>query len=173
MVDLFRQYKVFIIITCILMGANIIFYFFAVSSSCEKIGELQETYIKKRKTGAINNNCKSRRFYAALKSIDAFREQLPAATRFFERIGDLDDVFKKNRLSASKMIFKPVKSKKISIWRYSTSFTARGGYADLRKMLSDLQSLPGLFCIERIALVNRSEDTEEIDMSLRLSTYFR
>ena len=173
MVDLFRRYKVFIIIICTLMGANVIFYFSAVSSRCKKIDELQQTYIRKRKTGGTNNNCKSRRYDVVLKSIDAFRAQLPAATRFFERIGDLNDVLKKNRLSADRMVFKPVKFKKLSIWRYSTSFTARGGYADLRRMLGDLQSLPGLFCIERISLVNHSEKTEEIDMSLTLSTYFR
>lgn len=170
---LLKNYKLFCGLIIIILLLNLILYLSLIRNQKKQIADLQQIYIQKRKSGPVNINDEIEQYLAAQKSVPAFRKHLPETSEFAERVKELDTALRKNGLSNSRMIFKPVKTDNLSLWKYSTSFSVSGKYSRLKSFLANLQNLPGLFCIESISFKNRSKKSEKVDMAITISTYFK
>jgi len=171
--EILQRYRIYWGACCILLFLNLIFYVAFIGRQQTKIDELQGLYVKKRMAGVIERDDKSWQYEAIQKALQSFREELPATSTFADRVTELNIVIRKHGLSVSRMIFKPARVDNLNLWKYTTSFTVSGKYARLKSLLSNIQNLPGLFCIESLAFKKRSKDQDLVDMSLTITTYLR
>jgi Tfp pilus assembly protein PilO len=172
-IKLFRYHRISWICIITLFIVNLIFYAVVTRNQKNEIDTLNDTYANKRKIEAVDKNDKSWQYTLINKDLHSFKEYLPTTSSFAESVRELNTVLYKHGLSVSSMIFKPEKTDHLDLWKYTTSFKMSGTYKRLRNMLSDIQNLPGLFCIEDVSLLNRSKQNEDVEMSLTISTYFR
>ena len=170
---LFQYHRISWICIIAVLIVNLIFYAFATRNQKNKIDTLNNAYVNKRKIEAVNKNDESWKYTLINKDLHSFKEYLPTTSSFAESVRDLNRVLYKHGLSISSMIFKPEKTNHLDLWKYTTSFKTRGTYKRLRSMLSDIQNLPGLFCIEDVSLLNHSKKIEDVEMSLTIATYFK
>ena len=169
-----KNYKIFCGSAIIILLLNCVLYLSLIKKQKEEISEFQQVYSQKRKTGRSSPDYNKIGQYLAIReSIRTFKEYIPEASEFAESIKELDTVLHEPGLVTGKRIFKPTRIDTLSLWKYSTSFSVKGKYSKLKSLLANIQNLPGLFCIEKLALQNRSEKTEQVEMTLTISTYFR
>jgi len=173
LLNLFQYNRIFWSCIITLLIINLVFYVFITKRHKNEISTLKDSYIKKRKLETVNKNDKSWQHTLINKDLHSFKEYLPTTSSFAESVRELNKVLYKHGLSISNMIFKPEKTDHLDLWKYTTSFKINGTYKRLRSMLSDIQNLSGLFCIEQLSLLNRSKKKENVEMSLKIATYFR
>ena len=155
--------------------ANVGFYVLVVRGDRNRIDELYDQYIKirKRDTQAVKKgNDSTSQYFEVQADLKKFVDMLPPVVTVADKARELNAVLGKHNFSVNKMTFRPDKTSTFSLWKYTTSFTVTGKYSELKDLLADIQNLRGLFCIENLTL-NRPKDSEHIDMTLSIATYFR
>ena len=172
-INLFRYHRMPWICIITLFIVNLIFYAVVIRSQKNEIDTLRDVYVNKRKLEDVNKKDQTLQYALINKDLHSFKEHLPTTSSFAESVRELNSVLYKHGLSVSSMVFKPKKTDHLDLWQYTTSFKMNGTYKRLKNMLSDIQNLPGLFCIEDFSLLNRSKKNENVEMSLTIATYFR
>ena len=168
-------YKFFWVACGLILTANFAVSVFLIRDKQNKIDGLHQQYIKIRKENAqtIEKYDGTPAQYLKIREdLKTFTNMLPPVVTIAERVRELSKVLDKHDLFVNKMTFKPDKTTPLSLWKYTTSFTVAGQYAELKVLLSEIQNLPGLFCIESI-FFNSPQDKEVVDMQLRIATYFK
>jgi Tfp pilus assembly protein PilO len=168
-----KNHKFFCGSVIIVLLLNSVLYLSLIKNQKEEISTLQQVYSQKRRAGRSSPDYKISQYLAIRESILTFKEYIPEVSEFAESIKELDTVLHEPGLLAGKRIFKPTRIDTLSLWKYSTSFSVKGKYSNLKSLLANIQNLPGLFCIEKLALQNRSKKTEQMEMTLTIATYFR
>jgi len=102
-----------------------------------------------------------------------FKSQLLPKATFADRVRELYDVLQKQNLSVSKMTYKPEKVERLNLWKYTTSFVVSGEYERLKGLIADVQNSSSLFCIEDLSISRKAKDKEQLDLRLKIATYFR
>lgn len=173
LVHVFRFNKLFWGGLCLLVIANLFFYFLFIAQQRVEIDELQISYRKSRALSSTNDDLIYRKLDRAQKDIHAFKAQLPGSSRFTDIVMGLFEALHHQGLTISKMSYKPETVASEGLLKYTTSFIVTGSYLRLRAFLADIQNSKDLLCVEHIAFVNRSSDKEAVDMKLTLATYFQ
>lgn len=173
LVHLFRFNKLFWGVLCLLVVANVFFYFLVIAQQRLEIDELQISYRKSRALSSAGHDHLYRKLERAEQDIHTFKAQLPDSSQFTDIVTGLFSTLHKQGLTVSKMSYKPENIASEGLLKYTTSFIVTGSYLRLKAFLADIQNSKDLLCIEHISFGNRSEDKEEVDMKLTLATYFR
>jgi len=139
-----------------------------------KLYELQRQYTTTRqnKSRLAERNRIIHLYLNANEDLEVFRKALPEMATIADQAKILDETIDKHDLFVNKMYFKPEDSGTLSLWKYTTSLTIDGQYSKLKACLADIQSLPGLFCIESLSL-KRPENNGPVNMTLNIATYCR
>jgi Tfp pilus assembly protein PilO len=169
------RYKFFWIACCLVLVANFAGYLLVIRNQRDNIDELHHKYIKIRKqsTQSVKKFEETTLQYLNVKKdLNTFTKMLPPVVTIADKARELATVIGKHNFTVNKMTFKPDKTSTLSLWKYTTSFKITGKYPELKVLLADIQNMPGLFCIENLVL-NRIKEKELVDMTLRISTYFR
>ena len=173
LVHVFRFNKLFWGVLCLLVVANLFFYFLFIAHQRVEIDELQISYRKSRALSSTNDDLIYRKLDRAKKDIHAFKVQLPGSSRFTDIVMGLFEALHNQGLTISKMSYKPETIASEGLLKYTTSFIVTGSYSRLKAFLADIQNSKDLLCVEHISFGNRSGDKEVVDMKLTLATYFQ
>ena len=171
---LFR-YRIFWAACGLVLLANVVFYVFIVRGERHQIDELHQQYmtIRAREAQSLKKgNGSTAHYFEVKKGLEKFVEMLPPVVTVADKVRELNAVLGKHNFSVNNMTFRPDKTSLFSLWKYTTSFTVAGSYAELKDLLADIQNLRGLFCIESL-LLNRPKGNTQVDMTLNIATYFK
>jgi Tfp pilus assembly protein PilO len=160
--------------SCILiLLLNLGYYAVYIQRQKDEIGKLQATYSGKRNPGQGYPGQEFASYMVAQLDINIFKAKLPLKETFVEQIKELNDLLHRNGLSVNRITFKPEEVGSLKLWKYSSTFSVTGKYAQLKGFIADLQNSPSLFSLDSLSLLNRSDGGERVDMTLQISTYFR
>ena len=167
-----RYNKIFWSTCCVILLLNLFFYALIIKIQSKKIDELRCLYAKTRYIGTFDKNDTTTKHILAKDAIQSFRDKLLNKFAFPDHVKELYDAINGQGLSISTMTFKPELVNNLSLWKYTTSFKVSGQYAKLKGLLTEIQELPSLFCIESLSFKNQSKNEELVDLNLSISTYF-
>lgn len=173
LVHIVRFNKIFWGVLCLLVVANLLFYFLVTKQQRAEIDELQAKYRKARALSSKDHDLVYQNLDRAQKDIRAFKAQLPGNAQFADIVIGLFESLHKRGLTIGKMSYKPETLAREGLLKYKTSFMVTGSYLRLKAFLADIQNSKDLLCIEHISFGNRSAEEEVVDMKLTLTTYFR
>lgn len=169
-----RANRLFWLICGGLLILNLLFYIGFIKRQEGRIHQLQRVYTEKRGAKVPARDVRVESYLKAGEDVLAFRENLQVKTSFAESVKELYDLLRKRDLGVVKMTYQPEPVEALGgVWKYSTSFTVTGAYANLKGLLADIQNSPSLFCIENLSFTNKSKDAEQIDMGLKIGMYFK
>lgn len=165
-------YKFLWLFCCIFLIVDLIAFAAITNNHQNRIDELQREYTTSREnnTRLAEKNIVMRQYVKTDEELQLFRETLPEMAMVTDQARILDEAVERYGLFVNKMSFKPEDSKPLSLWKYTTSFTVTGRYKKLKAFLTDIQGLPGLFCIEGLSL-KRPDNSELVNMTLHIATY--
>ena len=166
--------RFFWVVCLVLLLLNLVFYTAFVRGQQDRIDELQRLYTQKREARVDRKNPAMHGYFKANDDLQLFKDKLPPKAAFADTVGKLSVFLSRRGLPVQRMTYSPESvTTSLALWKYSTSFTVTGTYAQLKGLLADIQNSPELYCIEDLSFLNRSKETEKVDMTLKIATYFR
>jgi len=105
-------------------------------------------------------------------ALETFLETLPPMSNLSDKARELRSILHNHRIGSGKIQFAPDRKEGLSLWKYATTLSAHGTYADIKGFLADMARSPSLFCIEHFTLAKGSKQGQ-VNMGLRVATYCR
>jgi len=177
LLPILQRHKKLSIIFVILLLLNVIIFVIITNYRQNEIEKLHSAYLKfglkSGKARLTKSSASTHPWFEVQSDIQTFKRQLPVMSAIIDRARELKDLLDRNRLSATKIVFRPERTELLALWKYTGSLKITGSYKRLKSLLADIQKSPNLFCIESLTLINQSQKTEKVVMELRLATYFR
>jgi Tfp pilus assembly protein PilO len=172
--DIIRSYHIFWITCGVLLLANIFFYAVFIASGSNQTTQLQNRFQAERKKvmELRKQQAAIQEFQSMQKAWSAFEGFLPGKIAFPERIQQLKQMLNNYRLSAEDLSFRADPDKEQNLVRFSTTLRISGAYGDFKRLIGDLQAMPGLLCIRRLE-IQQPKGAKPLEMDLELSAYFR
>ena len=174
LINLFRFNKIFWWAICIFVALNLVFFIVIGGHQRDRMNTLQNLYQAKRKiTLPKKKDDNQQRLIQAKEDIQHFKKELPPRTQFAGDAAELYETLHRHPLSVGNIVYKPEGAGAQNLVKYSTSFTVKGKYNDLKAFLGDIQESKTLFSIESLSFTNRSKDEQSVDMIIKIATYLR
>jgi Tfp pilus assembly protein PilO len=173
LLDLIKSHKNYWLLCLGLLLANLFFYLVFVAGEGEQIDQMQKRYQTKRKglTEIRKLQLRAATYTESQSAWQRFQETTANKITFPDRLTDLEALFRRHRLNPSGMSFKSEKVADLQLVRFVTTIETTGNYADLKALLNGIRQLPGLFCIERLA-IDKNRKAGTLVMKIDLAVYF-
>jgi type IV pilus assembly protein PilO len=157
----------------VLLMLNLLFYGFFVKDQRNRIREMEKTYMAKRAMTLQKENG-SARFLKVKGDLDLFKERLTPRADFSDKIKVLNQLLDDHGLPVKGMTYTPASQAEgpLALWKYTSSFSVTGNYGQLRRLLADIQNAEALFCIEGLSFEGPSKDRADVEMKLKIASYF-
>ncbi|MBW2095979.1 MAG: hypothetical protein JRI80_13930 [Deltaproteobacteria bacterium] len=152
---------------------NLVFYVVVVKPQRNHIERLQALYSKKRNPDVPRERDEIARYRIAGVELKLFKGKLPSKEKFVEQVREIHELLQRNGLRMQRLTFKPEEVGPLGLWKYSSSFSVRGKFSQLKPFIADLQNSKSLFCLDRISFKRVSNSRGLVDLNLEVSTYFK
>jgi hypothetical protein len=152
---------------------NLVFYAVVVKRQRNHIEGLQALYSKKRNPDVPRERDEIARYRIAGVELKLFKGKLPPKEKFVERVRELHELLQRNGLQMRRLTFKPEEVGPLSLWKYTSSFSVRGKFSQLKLFIADLQNSQSLFCLDRVSFKRASNSQGRVELNLEVSTYFK
>ncbi len=112
----------------------------------------------------------------ALKELDTFyssvlaRDLTGARRLTFARLAEMAA---NSSLDFERRKYEPVIERGSNLTRLRVSMELAGSYADIRDFIHEIEASPEFVVIDHVTVSERTQDDNEVDLSLQLSTYYR
>ncbi|MBL0714200.1 MAG: type 4a pilus biogenesis protein PilO [Desulfosarcina sp.] len=171
--DLLKANKRFWLVCAGLIVVNLIFYLFFVAGEFEQINQLQKSYQTRRQdlTEMRKLQLRAENYAESQKAWKAFLDRIENKINFPDRIEELTALFHRHNLDPGGLTFKSEKVAGLPLVRFVSAIETSGRYADLKTLLSGIQQLPGLFCIERLD-IDKNRKASTLVLKMELAAYF-
>jgi Tfp pilus assembly protein PilO len=152
---------------------NLVLYATVIQRQENHIERLQALYSKKRNPDVPRERDEIAKYRIAGMELKVFKGKLPPKEAFVDRVRELHQLLHQNGLQMQKLIFKPERVGPLELWKYTSSFSVRGRYSQLKPFIAGLQNSQNLFCLDHVSFKRVSRSPGLIDMHLEVSTYFK
>jgi len=169
---LFGRYKVLWCALLLGLILNAIAYIWIVKPQYGELARLQTIYKEARGLKHVDADNQFDYILRAKQDVKVFLRRLSPVVAIVNNVRELKAILNRRNLSVTRMVFTPERIEEKSLVKYSCNFTITGSYFHLKGFLVEIQKSPTLYCIESLSLVNRSDDTELIDLKITLATYY-
>ncbi len=169
-----KKFKIIIFICIIALFSNFIAKIYFVDRQNNKITVLQKVLISTRSRDSHKMDEALLQKLDYKDDIKKIFKQIPEEFFFTEYAVKIRSLFDRNQLLVEdSLVFTPGKSKHPDMLKYNTKITVKGSYRNIKKLMADLQSLPGLVYIESPSMVKTMENPHTIQLDLELFVLFR
>lgn len=169
-----KKYK-FIIAVCIAaIFCNFIVKKVILDRQVNKIFLLQQTIATARSNSYLRTGKPGKPLSAEQDDIKKIMQKIPEEFSFTEYASQIRALIDKNHLFVEdSLIFRSEETKKPDLLKYNTNIIVTGDYGKIKKLISDIQNLPGLIALNsaRISRVKGNQDT--IKLTLELSVFLK
>ncbi|SLM28658.1 hypothetical protein MTBBW1_1430030 [Desulfamplus magnetovallimortis] len=167
--DLFKR----LILFCLVLFVALLFFRYTViEKQGREIDSLISDYSKIRERGNSNDNLYLS-YESARHQLDSVRLALPQFHEFPYVISDINDLLEKNNLVSSGMIFKPVLTDKLDLWKFASSLSVEGSYQNLKSFIAGFQAMPGINTISRVVFNKEKKESGSITLEVDIAVYCR
>lgn len=171
----FRTYRIFWALMVVGVLVNLLYYGVVILEKRTRINGLKAQYMRERKqVGRVDKkNGEVQQFLAAREDLQAFRSRLPEEWDVDTVAEAVDQLILRNDLNGNIVELTPKGIVDFFLLKYTADVQARGVFSNLKQMLADVQNLPYLLCIEGLSFQNMVGKEGRVEISLKLSTFFR
>jgi len=152
---------------------NLVFAAVVVGRQQKHIEALQALYTKKRNPDVPHERDEIARYRIAGVELELFKRKLASKEEFVERVREIHQLLQRSGLQMQGLTFKPTKVGPLALWKYTSSFRVRGRFSQLKAFIADLQNSKSMFCLDRVSFKRVSGSRGQVDLNLKVSTYFK
>ncbi|WP_243371223.1 type 4a pilus biogenesis protein PilO [Geotalea sp. SG265] len=157
-----------------LLFVNIASFVFLSVYQEPRVASLQTSWFEKRQQSSRTDIRDAATVYAqGTKDLQTWDARILPQRDFARLLGELYEAAANNNLVVKSVTYKPGSIKEQGLLAYTIDFSVSGRYAGLKSLISDLQRSRQIIVLDNLSLANTSQTKEEVDLKLRLTTYFR
>lgn len=164
--------KILTFVSILVIAGGAVFRVTGIADQNKEIDRLQTVYLDIRNKKDAGDNIQSS-LHKAKQDLKVVLEHLPAFNEFPYVLKEINDLLQKNDINSSGLLFKPVKTEKLSLWQYSSAFSVEGRYADLKSFLSEFQAIPGIHTVSKLLFRVKPEKPGDVSLDMSISIYCR
>lgn len=169
-----KKFKIIVFICGIALCFNFIAKVYFVNSQNKKIIVLQNVIRAARSDNYLKTNKVLPKKYDHKNDIHKMLKQIPEEFLFTEYAVKIRSLIDKNKLFIdNSLVFRSGKSEHPDMLKYNTRITVKGSYSKIKKLMSDLQNLPGLIYVESPSMIRTKENPQWVQMDFDLFVIFR
>ncbi len=174
MIRLFKKYRLLLFICTLCIAANFFAKAYLIKAQAERILYLQKlasaTRLNVAKPGS-DQYASNRQTADALSKLLSDVDGEHHMPRYADQISFLVE---KNRLRLEKdLVFAAREDNIPFLTKYSSRFTVKGKYADLKKFLADIQNIRGLSYIDLLEISSSRPVKNSVSLSIGIHVYFK
>jgi len=171
-----KKYKIIILVCFIVLFCNIGIKIYLTNAQSKTISTLQRKLSTARKGTEMTLDYSVKPGFREQNEIKMILHKIPeefSFTQFASKIRSLID--KNNLFVEGSLIFKPEQTATSDplMLKYNTNISVTGNYIEIKKLLSDIQNLPGLSYFNSARLVRGKDNQSKIKLNLELSVFFK
>ncbi|RLB15670.1 MAG: hypothetical protein DRN37_05235 [Thermoplasmata archaeon] len=160
--------------SCVLiLLLNLVFTAVVVRRQRNSIEELQAMYSRKRNPDVPRERDEIARYRIAGVELRLFMGKVPPKERFVERVREIHELLQHNGLQMKGLTFKPEQAGPMKLWKYTSSFSVRGRFSQLKSFIADIQNSKSIFCLDHVSFKQVPNSRGLVDLGLEVSTYFK
>jgi len=165
----------FIIAVCILaIFCNFIVKISIIDRQVNKILFLQQSVAAARSDKYLKTGKPKTLSFAEQDDIKKIFLMIPENFLFTESASQIRAFIDKNHLAMEEsLIFKPEETKMTDLLKYNTNINITGDYVKIKKMVSDIQNMQGLICINSARISRTKDHHDKIRLNLALSIFLK
>ena len=166
------------VILSILFLLNIVLFLYLTMSLEEQAVSLERQYInqqsevRKAEQGGRSAESPLVVYARGVKDLQRFREAIPEKSDLTGLVGEIFTLAESSGLKIDRISYNPKYEKKMQLLQYSLDFVVTGNYNQIKKFTHKIEQSNRLVAIDGMAL-NRSAQGSNVNLKLKLSTYFR
>ncbi len=148
---------------------NLIFYLLFVKKLTHKVEDLSQVYRNKRLSLLkLDPNLGK-----AEGEIKRFKRLLLPSDKFTLTIDRIISEAKKNELDLKRIDYSPTSLKKEGLVEAAISFSAEGGYPQVKGFIYSLENFPNFLILKELGLDTKDKSQKRLSLNGRLVTYLR
>lgn len=143
------------------------------------IDNLERRYIERqssvrqvRQTGAATGSPQEI-YQRGVEDLEKYREAIPSRAEFTALIGEIFSLAQRAGLSIDRVGYDPNEIPERGLLRYALNFSLGGDYGQVKRFVYSLEQSERLIIIEELSLRGGETAQGDVDLRIRLSTYFR
>ncbi len=172
-IDLIKSHQKYWLVCAGILIVNLIGYTIFVAGERGQISQLQKSFQSKRQELNELRKLKVRasEFTDHQKAWQSFLQAVDNKITFPDRLKELEALFRRHDLDPGGLTFTSEPVSGLPLIRFVSVIETAGNYADLKALLDGIRQLPGLFCIERLA-ITKDREAGTLVARMDLAAYF-
>ncbi|MDJ0855294.1 MAG: hypothetical protein QNI89_14265 [Desulfobacterales bacterium] len=173
-IDLLKSHRNYWLLCGGLVLVNLFLYLFWVTGAHDQIERLQESYQTQRNNlkTSRKHQLEAARYAEHQKAWQQFMETVDNKIIFPERLNALEALFRRNNLDPKGLSFRSERVNGLPLVRFVSTIKISGDYDNLKALLNGIRQIPGLFCIEDLA-ITKDRKAGQLIVKMDLVAYFR
>jgi type IV pilus assembly protein PilO len=157
-----------------LLLLNIVLFIYLSLYQEPRVTSLQTSWFEKRQQSSRTDIRDADTIYAeGTKDLQAWNSRILPQRDFARLIGELFETASNNSVAVKSVAYKPGSLKEQGLLAYSIDFSVSGRYAGVKSFIYDLMRSRQIMVLEGLSLANGSQTKEDVELKLKLTTYFR
>lgn len=159
------------------MFCNIAAKLYLIDGQKNRITILQKKVSAARSGGYLKpDNRPAENLFAEQNDLEMIIHKIPEEFSFTQYAAMIRSLIDKNHLSIKdSLVFTPAKATKTDLLflKYNTNIIVIGSYSKIKKLISDIQNLPGIGYSNSAKLVREKDNKTKVKLNLELSVFFK
>ena len=171
-----KKYKIVILVCFVVLFCNIGAKIYLTNEQSKTISILQRKLFAARKGDDLKPDYSVKPGFSEQNEIKMILHKVPEEFSFTQYASKIRSLIDKNHLFVeNSLIFKPEQTEvsDLLMIKYNTNISVTGSYIKIKKLLSDIQNLPGLNFCNSARLVREKDNQSKIKLTLDLSVFFK
>ncbi|ACM20996.1 type II secretion system protein PulO, putative [Geotalea daltonii FRC-32] len=157
-----------------LLFINIVSFVYLTFYQEPRVASLQSSWFEKRQKSSQMSVLDAATIYAQGKrDLQTWHSRILSKNDFARMLGELFETASNNSLVVNNVTYKPTSMKEQGLLAYTIDFSVSGNYAGMKSFISDLMRSRQIILLDNLSLANASQTKEDVQLKLKLITYFR
>jgi len=169
-----KKYKIIIFVCIVAIFCNIAAKISIIDEQNKKVSIFQKVLAAARSGSYLTPAVPVQQVFTEQDDIKKIIHKIPEEFSLTEYAAGIRELIDENHLLIKKsLIFTPEKTKNSNLLKYNTKVVVTGDYIQIKKLISDILSLPGLVYLNSARLVREKEDQGKVKFDFKLSVFFK
>ena len=158
------------------MFCNIVTKLYLIDGQKNKIFLLQKKVLTARSNSYLKPDRSAEDLFAEQNDLKMIIHSIPDEFSFTQYAARIRSLIDENHLFVKdSLVFRPEKAagSDLLLLKYTTDIVVTGSYSKIKKLISDIQNLPGIGYFNSARMVREKDNKTKVKLNLKLSVFLK
>ncbi|MFH2059882.1 MAG: type 4a pilus biogenesis protein PilO [Pseudomonadota bacterium] len=169
-----KKYKMIYLVCVVAILCNIAVRFYLINEQANQVSILQNMVAAARSGNYLKSDKPLQKISTEQNDVKRILHKIPDELSFTEYAVKIRSLIDKNHLIIDgSLVFMPEKTKEAILLKYNTNIIVKGNYTKIKKLISDIQNMPGLVNFDSASIARENKTQDKVVLKLKLSVFLK